>query len=107
MSVADFAEGNGMTLGKLLKLSSLAISLYYIILAIKSGDTKSILLIACYLPIPLGCIWFGEIFGTGTDFLRLYLGAETPGLIVKLIGWVLLFLPMAAPMIASLLWPIR
>jgi hypothetical protein len=55
----------------------------------------SILLVAGYLLIPLLCIWFGDEMGVYTGTLPgPAINKATPGCLVKVAGWVLLFLPV-------------
>ena len=82
---------------------SLVIASAYFVLPLlavvgKQGSIKEVVVIvlaaAGYLVMPLLCIWFGDEMGG-------YMGAlpgpainkPTPGCLVKLCGWFLLFLP--------------
>jgi hypothetical protein len=59
------------------------------------GRLGAVLAVAAYLIIPLLCIWFGDEMGN-------YLGTlpgpainkQTPGCLVRIGGWVLLFFPV-------------
>ena len=47
-----------------------------------------------FLLLPMACIWFGEEMGALTGVMRgQYVGAESPGWLVALLGWVILLLP--------------
>ncbi len=43
-----------------------------------------------YMVFPLAFIWFGDAFGAYASGWRI--NASTPGIFVKLVGWILLFL---------------
>ncbi len=55
----------------------------------------TVLAVAGYLLIPLLCIWFGDEMGDYTGTLPgPAMNKTTPGCLVKVAGWVLLFLPV-------------
>jgi hypothetical protein len=55
----------------------------------------TLLLVAVYLLGPLLCIWFGDEMGDYSSALPgLGLDKPTPGCLIKIAGWVLLFLPI-------------
>jgi hypothetical protein len=55
----------------------------------------TVLGIAGYLLIPVLCIWFGDEMGNYTGTLPgPAINKATPGCLVKIAGWVLLFLPI-------------
>ena len=55
----------------------------------------TVLAVAGYLLIPVLCIWFGDEMGDYTGTLPgPAINKATPGCLVKVAGWVLLFLPM-------------
>jgi hypothetical protein len=55
----------------------------------------TVLAVAGYLLIPLACIWFGDEMGNYTGTLPgPGINKATPGCLVKVAGWVLLFFPI-------------
>lgn len=55
----------------------------------------TVLAVAGYLLIPVLCIWFGDEMGSYTGTLPgPAINKGTPGCLVKVAGWVLLFLPV-------------
>ncbi len=63
-----------------------------------AGDTvKSLLFTAVVLVFPLALIWFGDEFGEYVGMLPgPAINRRSPGLLVKIGGWVLLLLPVIA-----------
>lgn len=80
------------------KAISLTISIVYLIISFISGGSELLIKMLLFLLLPLACIWFGEEMGnyTGPAFgFRPHITKESPGCFIKLLGWVLLLLPMA------------
>lgn len=62
----------------------------------------TVLAVAGYLLIPLLCIWFSDEMGNYTGTLPgPAINKTTPGCLVKVAGWVLLFLPIILVLIMS------
>jgi hypothetical protein len=80
-------------------LSGLVFLVYFILAYAKAGNEAGFMVLLFCL-VPLACIWFGEA-------MRGYLGTAgmsgitepTPGIIVCILGWLVLLLPVIAPMI--------
>ena len=59
------------------------------------GRIGVVLAVAAYLVIPLLCIWFGDEMGNYTGSLPgPAINKPTPGCLVRVAGWVLLFFPV-------------
>jgi hypothetical protein len=62
----------------------------------------TVLAVAGYLLIPLLCIWFGDEMGNYTGALPgPAINKATPGCLVKVAGWVLLFFPIIVLLIMA------
>ena len=62
----------------------------------------TVLAVAGYLLIPVLCIWFGDEIGDYTGTLPgPAINKTTPGCLVKVAGWVLLFLPIILVLIMA------
>ena len=56
-----------------------------------------------FLTMPLVLIWFPEEMGSYTGIIRgQYIDTETPGCLVSVGGWMLLLLPIWAPLVTAL-----
>lgn len=78
------------------RLLSALVALIYIILAAFFGGAESAFKIGGFTIMPLACIWFSEAMGGYTGSLPLSgsINQPTPGIIVCILGWFLLFLPV-------------
>ena len=85
-----------------MKFLSLIIALGYVLLgvAISESLTAAVghaLFVAAIVVLPLACIWFGDEVG---DYVGVLPGPSinrrTPGVFIKVGGWALLLLPIAA-----------
>ncbi len=76
------------------RVVSVVIALGYVVLAfIKGGPTFSLNVVAA-AAFPLACIWFGDEIGSYTGFIHMIPLRETPGPIVRFVGWFLLLVPI-------------
>lgn len=81
------------------KIISFIIAIGYLFSAYSIGGGELLLRTFAFLLLPMACIWFGDELGTYKT--RLFLDfprsrritSESPGCLVKLCGWFLLFLP--------------
>lgn len=86
------------------KIISLVLSIIYLIVAYISGGGEFFIIGLGFLVIPLFCIWFGDELGRYIGFAgRGYITKESPGVIVKFMGWVLLLLPAIIAIISFLI----
>jgi hypothetical protein len=73
---------------------SLAFAAVFCALALVLQPTSMVFYAIAYMIIPLAAIWFGDELGSFSSGWQL--NRPTPGMIVKLIGWVLLMItPLA------------
>jgi hypothetical protein len=79
-------------------LSSL-VAVIYIVIAAVYGGVEMAFKIVLFLILPLGCIWFSDAMGGYTGLGLLDFGApitqQSPGILVRIMGWVVLLLPVA------------
>ena len=77
------------------RILSLTVAVAYLIFAIISGGKDTWPIMLMFLLIPLGCIWFAEEFGgfTGLGANLISISKTTPGLFIRIVGWVLLLMP--------------
>jgi hypothetical protein len=79
------------------RILSAIIALMYIIPAFWLGGVESALKVLAGLLLPLACIWFGDQMGSATGPIGLlspWITFSTPGVFVRLGGWLVL---LAAP----------
>ena len=81
------------------RLISLIIAIIYLVFALKLGTGEDVLNLFMYLVIPMATIWFGDEMGSLTGIRLGGLGRpvvdkESPGCLVRLLGWMLLLLPI-------------
>lgn len=87
------------------RLVSLIVAIGYLSLAIISGmHDGRIIPIFAYLIICLGCIWFGDEIGSfvGIGSKGIFISSPTPGVFMQIMGWLLLIIPIAVPLIMEL-----
>jgi len=83
------------------RIASLVIAIAYLILAYFAGGPEAVVKIGIYLILPLACIWYSDELGSCTGVMRAqFINAESPGCLVAFGGWLLLLMPVIAPMIA-------
>jgi hypothetical protein len=77
------------------RIISAIVALVFLVVAFVHAGAAGTFKLALFLIIPLACIWFSEELGG-------YVGpawggpvmSPTPGIIVCIVGWLLLFLPV-------------
>jgi hypothetical protein len=77
-------------------LSGLIALIYLILGFFGAGPETGIKILAC-LTLPLACIWFPDEMGSYTGRLPISGGGinqQSPGCLVRIVGWVLLLLPI-------------
>jgi hypothetical protein len=75
------------------------IALSYLILGFFGGGPKTGMQVLAFIILPLACIWFPDHMGNYTGRLPISGGGinqQTPGCLVRIIGWLLLFVPSGA-----------
>ena len=77
------------------RIISLLIALVYIVVAFIAGGGQSVLYAAVFLVFVLALIWFSDEMGSYTGFIGRGppITQQTPGCIVRVIGWFFLLLP--------------
>ena len=79
------------------RAASLVIAAGYLVLAGLARGPEGLLRDVLFLLLPLGCIWFPQIFGTffrGISLVGPYITDPTPGAWVVFGGWLVLLLPV-------------
>jgi hypothetical protein len=83
-----------MTLGRNRILSG-AVAAIYVIAALATAGAEHAFLLCLYLLFPLACIWFGDAMGGFTGPAgTIGITASSPGVFVRILGWVILLLPV-------------
>lgn len=82
-----------MTMNRDRILSGL-LAVIYILVAFCAGGAEAGFKVAAFVVLPLGCIWFSDTVGgyIGPAWRGAITG-PTPGLVVRVAGWLLLLLP--------------
>ncbi len=75
------------------KLAALLISSIYITLVIIFSE-DTIWRVSLILVLPLACIFYSESIGGYTDIGEYNTSKESPGCLVALMGWILLFVSL-------------
>ncbi|MGC8862141.1 MAG: hypothetical protein ACP5R5_05110 [Armatimonadota bacterium] len=78
------------------RIVSAAIAAVYVVKAFFSSGPESALAVALLLLVPLGLIWFGDDIEIPGNRLSDVPSGRTPGYLLRMIGWVLLMLPIIA-----------
>ena len=83
-------------------LSALLAVIYVIGAGMFAGD-ESAYKVGMFALFPLACIWFSDAMGgfVGQSG-RGYITTTSPGLVVCIMGWILLFLPIIVAVVSSL-----
>ncbi len=85
------------------RIISAVIAVGYIIAAFTMGGGELGLQAIGFLILPMGCIWYGEELGEYVGLLPLpAITQRTPGCLVKVMGWVFLFIPF---ILLLIYWP--
>jgi hypothetical protein len=75
-------------------LSGLLAVFYIIGASAMGGAEDGFKAFACVI-LPLACIWFGDAMGSYTGPSgSIWINVPTPGAIVRILGWILLLLPL-------------
>jgi hypothetical protein len=77
------------------RISSLGVAFFYVGGAcwLEGGEIACKALV--FTILPLACIWFSESMGNATGMLdSISINQESPGVIIRWLGWVLLLLPI-------------
>ena len=79
---------------------SLIVSVAYLVFAIGVRDSRWPVLLGFQM-LALACIWFGDELGDyiGPAGKHHYIDKTTPGIIIQIFGWILLFLPLVVYLI--------
>lgn len=79
------------------RMLSLALAIVYLAVFIINDSKGTWPIILASLMLPLVCIWFGDELGgfTGLGPKLIYISTPTPGIFIRIIGWVLLLMPLA------------
>lgn len=121
--LASYSKGNPMVnamASELVKLSShrrnrfhriltsrplsAEIALFYMIIALISGDGETIFRLGAWLIFPLACIWFSDSIGSYVGFLTPFrppVTRRSPPELLAFVAWVLLLTPLVAGIIAA------
>ena len=83
-------------------LSSL-VAVIYMVMAAIHGGAELAFKFGLFLMLPLGCIWFSDAMGGYTGLGLLGYGApitkQSPGMLVRVMGWIVLLLPVVIGLI--------
>ncbi len=80
-------------------LSGIVFLAYYVLAYAKAGN-EAALMVMIFCLLPLACIWFGEAMGGYTGPAGATgITAPSPGIMVCILGWLVLLLPVIAPVI--------
>ncbi len=75
----------------------------YIVLAFVVAGGEACFKIAIFLILPLACVWFSDEMG---DYIGQsgsgYITERSPGILVLILGWLLLFMPIICAVVAVL-----
>ena len=75
------------------KLAAAGVCAFYIIV-LWASEGLSAVPVACVFFIPLGLIWFGDELGSTTGIKMGLVKRQSPGFLVRLIGWLGLVSPV-------------
>ena len=79
-------------------------ALIYVIIALFAGGGAVALKVLIFLVFPLGCIWFGDAMGGYTGMMRFQpITSQSPGCMVRFMGWVLLLFPIIIGIIMGII----
>ncbi len=79
------------------RASSLIVAIAYLLFFFIDGSEGTWPIMLAFLMLPLMCIWFGAELGdfTGLGPHLIYISNSSPGILIRIIGWVLLLMPGA------------
>ena len=76
------------------RLLSGAVAAIYVIAALMTASAEQAFLALLFVLFPLACIWFGDAMGGFTGPAgTIGITAPSPGVFVRILGWVVLLLP--------------
>jgi len=81
------------------RVLSLTLVGFYVIIALASGRTDALYKMVPAVVFGLACIWNGDALGRMTGFRwfgSMNISTETPGGLIRFVGWLLLILPLIA-----------
>jgi hypothetical protein len=71
------------------------IAVIYLALAYAHGGMEPVFKLGLFLILPLFCIWFSDAMGGYTGLTSYMISvSSSPGALVRILGWLLLFLPL-------------
>lgn len=90
------------------RIASGIVACLYFLLVIFTGDPRAVVKLAVFLILPLGAIWFSDDMGalSGVTFGRLggpVITAASPGVFVRIVGWILLLAPVIGAVLGRLI----
>ncbi len=77
------------------RILSLIVAGGYLVAAYLSSGSDVLFKITLFLFLGIACIWFGDPLGKITGFIwigNINVSQETPGSIIKVLGWIVLLL---------------
>lgn len=89
------------------RLASLIVASIYLAAALITEGVEGFVHTLIFLVFCLACIWFGDEMGSFLGFAgigRPRITKKTPGIIMRLGGWILLFSP---PFVALVVWMVN
>ena len=89
---------NDLGLGRKL---SIVLAVVYLFFMFFVGGIESALKFSAFLLIALACIWFPNELGAWTGVMPL-ITRKTPGVFIRMMGWVLLLLPILIGLVSGL-----
>ena len=77
------------------RLISGLVAAIYLTVAFAHGGMEPAFKFGLYLILPLFCIWFSDAMGGYTGLTSYMISvSSSPGTLVRILGWLLLFLPL-------------
>jgi hypothetical protein len=77
------------------RLISVLVAVIYLAIAFAHGGMGLAFKLGLFLILPLACIWFADAMGGYTGLLgSMPITAPSPGVFVRILGWLLLLLPL-------------
>ena len=72
-----------------------AVAAIYVVAALVTADAEHAFLALLFVIFPLACIWFGDAMGGFTGPAGgIGITRSSPGVMVRILGWVVLLLPV-------------
>jgi hypothetical protein len=78
------------------KIISTLVAVSYLVVAFLASGGKGVFGVVLFLILPMFCIWFSDAMGGYTGFFPIgdSITQQSPGILVRILGWVLLLLPI-------------